>query len=218
MARATPRMLLVGFLFAALLVGGASLAWACTKQAHIAELIPNSGPAGTTVQVKGGHFTENQPIELQLQNSSGDPVTDLAATTGESLSAAVTIPANAESGVYVVLATAYDEDGNVTGQAASPFEVVSASGQTASAPAAGGEPAQAPSARTGSGDLWSGFGAGEPTAGTNRPEAISQPDAGFPLALALGVLGLGGVLLAAGGLVAMRPRLAPARTRPGRSD
>lgn len=78
-----------------------------------------------------------------------------------------------------------------------------------------------PSARSGSGDLWSGFDAGDETLspGFDQPATGSQ-DGGLSqqLALAVGLFGAGALALMGGGFAAFRRRRAPVATAGSRRD
>lgn len=107
---------------AGLLVGGATLAWACTAQAHIT-LSPPSGPSGETITVYGGSFVDDGPVEIRWDGSGG-PL--LARATGPNFAVSVTIP-DVPADVYTIVAYGYDSRGYVQGSPSESFEVTAGS-------------------------------------------------------------------------------------------
>ncbi|MGI8985058.1 MAG: hypothetical protein ACR2HM_11110 [Acidimicrobiales bacterium] len=103
--------------FVALVLGGASLAWACTPQASLGAFTPFQSPPGTVVTVTGSTF-EDGPVEIRWGGRNG-PVIGVA--QGPDFSTSVTIPP-AAPGVYFVAAVSYDDAGQYTSRA-KPFEV-----------------------------------------------------------------------------------------------
>lgn len=104
---------------AGLMVGGASLAWACSPQAWI-HLEPHQARAGSDVMVTGQKFYEG-PVEIRWSSATG-PV--LSPAQGSDFSTTVTIPSDASPGVYYIVAvqTPYEHSAS--------FEVVPASSST----------------------------------------------------------------------------------------
>lgn len=113
---------------AGLLVGGATLAWACTAQATI-QLSPRWGEPGSTVVVDGRSFVDGGPVSIRWDSPSGP---QLATATGPSFSTAVTVP-DVDAGVYYVVAVGYETDGEtVAGQTSAAFEVTGSGGDDGS--------------------------------------------------------------------------------------
>lgn len=92
------RFLLLISGLAALVLGGASFAWACGPQAVIS-VKPTSGPPGTQATVSGAGFREGA-IEIHWDSATG---VVLNRTTGPSFSVGVTIP-QANAGVHHIVA------------------------------------------------------------------------------------------------------------------
>lgn len=88
----------------ALLVGAS--AWACTASAEVSAM-PSSGAAGSQTTVTGYRFDTSTPVEVRWDTRSG-PV--LATVNGPNFSVAVTIPASAQVGDYVIVAKNIDGD------------------------------------------------------------------------------------------------------------
>lgn len=102
-----------------LVLSGGSLAWACTRQAHIRELTPEAGHPGTTVTVTAAGFREG-PVQIRWGSLNGNP---MAEASGPEFSREVQIPQDASPGVYYVVAV--QDNGAVYGvdKASAPFEV-----------------------------------------------------------------------------------------------
>ena len=145
---------------AAVVVGAASLAWACTPQAQIT-LSPQEGAPGSTVIVRGSQFVPDQPVQIYWGSSSGTP---LGQATGPSFSKAVTIPENASAGVTNVVAR------SGVWEAKDAFKVVPNDPPPPSGP--GGGSSNPP----GGGGSKPG-GAGQPT---GNPNGTGQRDSGGP--------------------------------------
>lgn len=96
------RRALAGATLFALLVGGASVAWACTRQATLT-VSPAFGKAGSQTQVAGRGFVTGEPVEIRW-NTTGGPV--MGRAVGGDFSVVVTIPGDASNGVYYIVATA----------------------------------------------------------------------------------------------------------------
>ncbi len=128
--RARHPVVLASFCLAALLLGGASFAWACGPQPSI-RLRPTSGPAGSHVNVSGASFRSGD-VEIHWDSVNG-PV--LGTAMGPSFSETVRIP-RTEEGVYYIVAVLYQagphngpgspEDTGRGQNAAAAFEVTSA--------------------------------------------------------------------------------------------
>lgn len=120
---------------ATLLVGGATLAWACTSQASIT-ISPRSGAPGSGVTVNGQDFTPGS-VEIRWNSRTG-PV--LGYTTGASFSTRVTIPADASPRTHVIIACAPACDADdVAGTGSAAFTVVTSEGTSSDQ---GGETSQ----------------------------------------------------------------------------
>lgn len=123
-------LLVVGIM--AMVLGGASLAFACGGQPTLG-LSSNSGPAGSPLTLTGALFPADAKVNVYWGGEGGVLV---GTGTGPSFSIDTTVPANAAAGVHYVVAT--------TGgtQASRPFRVASASASTAPAEEPAGERAQ----------------------------------------------------------------------------
>lgn len=108
--------------FAGLLLGGASLAWACTPNAHI-RLSPNQGSAGDQTTVIGDNFVEGGRVEIRWDGSDGEI---LAETTGSNFREEVTIP-DVPPDDYTIVAVGYDYTGEVAGKGAANYHVQASS-------------------------------------------------------------------------------------------
>ncbi len=111
----------------ALVVGGASLALACTRIPSVS-VTPSFGRAGSQTTVVGRAFSTGEPVQIRW-NSTGGPV--IGEALGPNFSVAVTIP-EAPAGVYYIVATA------PTSRAQNAFRVTSAA-NNASEPAPSGD-------------------------------------------------------------------------------
>lgn len=145
---------------AGLLIGGASLAWACSAQAFIS-ITPGSGPSGSRATVKGSRYFEGK-VDIRWETDSGRTV-HLVRAQGPSFSKQITIP-EAEPGWYTVIGVHTTDDGTsykaadtfqVTGETSSDQEQ-SSSGGTDSRTTSGGDQtrestASGPNSRTVSG-------------------------------------------------------------------
>lgn len=109
---------------AAVLVG-VGVAWACTPQASVSSVAPNSGPEGTTVTVTGEGFSPG-PVEIRWGGHSG-PVIGMATAevvgTNTSFLTSVTIPKVAPGG-YQLVAISRRSGSYFSGVA--PFQVTAA--------------------------------------------------------------------------------------------
>lgn len=110
---------------AALVLGGASLAWACTAQAGITGSAvegQSAGPAGSQTTISVSNFAPG-PVEVRWNSADGSV---LATGNGPDFKSTITIPQVAE-GVYYVVAVGRER------QASMPFEVTSATAQQSGA-------------------------------------------------------------------------------------
>lgn len=95
---------LVGLGIAALVLGGASMAWACTRSPAI-YLSPTFGQAGSQTQVTGKSFLPGAPVEIRWNSTTGPVIGNATADQNYSFSVAVVIPAKAPDGVAYIVAT-----------------------------------------------------------------------------------------------------------------
>lgn len=141
---------LVAAAAAVLILGAASMAWACTTQAYVGRIDPGSGAPGSRATVTASQFNPG-PVEIRWNGTGGRL---LATANGPDFSVEITIPP-ATPNTYSVVAV--QRSGTVIlGKAAVQFEVTppraaesggyqsgssdetSSTGQTASARTAGG--------------------------------------------------------------------------------
>ena len=135
------------------LLGGASLAWACTPQTSLFTLNPAAAPRQTLVEIKGRGVAFPVPVEIRWNSASG-PKLGEAVSRGEqfdaystgTFSVPITIPDTAP-GVYYILAFSGD---NLLSRIA--FEVTT---QNQGSETALGQPLN--SASSVSTELWSGL-------------------------------------------------------------
>lgn len=103
-----------------MVLGAASVAWACTQQAYIGSISPGSGPSGSRATVSGSRFNPG-PVQIRWNSTDGAV---LATGSGPDFSVAVTIP-NATPDTYSVVAV--QREGNVVlGKASVTFTVTPA--------------------------------------------------------------------------------------------
>lgn len=86
----------------AVVLGGASLAFACGGQATIG-VSSSSGTAGSTINISGALFLADTPVNVYWNSVGG---TLLGTATGPNFSLSATVPANAGVGVHYVVGTA----------------------------------------------------------------------------------------------------------------
>lgn len=124
----TKRRLCVGtFVLVAAPVLVASVASACTQLANL-QANPNSGAAGSTINVTGSRFRTEAgagPVEVRLDSRSGAPIATLPVgsinTVGGTITTMpVTIPAAASMGFHTLIATQFN---TTTGALLSGFPV-----------------------------------------------------------------------------------------------
>ena len=137
------RVIVACFAVAAMVSGGASLAWACTVAPTLSlrslssgvGAAGGSGPAGVVV-VRPGEALEADVSKIDLvDGSSGSGQVEirwgsldgavLAAGAGSSLLVPVTVPDTAVPGTHMVVAVARDRSGAVSSKVAKPVEVSS---------------------------------------------------------------------------------------------
>lgn len=188
------RKLIIEFLAVLCLLGIATGAWACTKQANMIGLNPQAAPPFVQVMVLGKLVDRvSAPIEIRWNSLGGELLgtvdSSQANRTGE-FSVPVRLP-HADPGIYYLVV-----EGDDYGVARAAIEVTSAgSGQSVGI---------APAGRTASSDVWSGLSASRPgpppSDGSAFDQSSSQMKAGVIL-FATGVLGtLAGI---AGGWAAL---------------
>lgn len=105
MTRKMRRRALAGAGVVALVLGGASMAWACTRSPNI-YLSPSFGAAGSQTQVNGGSFLPGEPVEIRWNSKDGPVIGHATPGANYSFSVAVVIPSKAPDGVYYIVATA----------------------------------------------------------------------------------------------------------------
>lgn len=108
----------------ALVLGGASAAWACTYLPTVIGLSSTSAPSGSTVEVFGqGVGLAGEPVELRWNSVEGPIVATTLSTAGDNrteFAATMTVP-DVAPGVYVVLAM--DPTGQTTEPTRTTFQV-----------------------------------------------------------------------------------------------
>lgn len=124
----------------------AQAAWACVPQPLVYVEPMSSGPAGSQVTVTASAISGDAEIRW---NSSQGP--QLATATGPHFSVPVTVPADAQQGLYSVLVLSRAPGGAVTGSGQAAFLVTAPGGSptggpASGAPATGGPASGAPSA------------------------------------------------------------------------
>lgn len=162
-----------------LVLGMASVAWACTIQAKIVAVTPGTGTERSTVTVRGeglGQSERGVPVELRWNALNGPVVGTAVADPSGKFSTEVTVP-EAAPGVYSLLVVA---EGAGLGRTA--FEVT---------------PSSAGSAQASSSSMANAWDRGP--VGVASPEA---PGAGLGLTIGAGMLAVGLVALFSGFTVA----------------
>lgn len=178
---------------AAVVLGLASFAWACTNFARIDAINPPADAARSEVTVRGVVGGTDRPVELRWNALDGQVVGSARADASGHFSVRGTIP-DAAPGVYSIIAVAGEAG---IGRVA--FEVT--------APA-GAEPAVSPVGLGGASGtdsrLWSGYDAG--SRGLDSP--AGSPDTAMRLGIGVLAVGLAGTF--AGVTVAAYRRRSPA--------
>lgn len=103
-----------------MIMGAASVAWACTQQAYIGSISPGSGPAGSRATITASRFNPG-PVQIRWNGTDG-PL--LATASGPSFSVGITIP-DSRLGDYTVVAVQRQND-VIVGKASVPFQVTPA--------------------------------------------------------------------------------------------
>ena len=106
----------------AMVLGGMSLAWACTPHAQVS-VNPDEGHAGAQITVRGTAFVPG-PVQIRWNSESGEL---LGQASGPNFSISVRIP-QAPAGVYSIVAVATDAHGNYAHGAT--FQVLATEGST----------------------------------------------------------------------------------------
>jgi len=196
------RIILGAFGGAVAVTCAASVAWACTYQPRIFGLTAVAGAPGTSVTVSGqAAASQGQQVEIHWNGATGPKLSVATADAGGNFSVPVTIPAAAPD-VYFIVAVA-----GTTGVARSAFEV------TAPAPAARSSSA-ADTGRASQSDAWNG-GFSQTRTSTSSAASVVDPAAqagSTPgLAIGLGLLAGGGLVLGGLGVATARRRRATAQ-------
>lgn len=163
-------------------LGAASLAWACTAQLGFG-IQPGGGLAGTPVTASGE--SAPGPVDLHWNGVDGPVVAKATVPESGTFVVGFTVP-DVAPGVYTVVALSRGGDGTVL-KSEAPFQVSPNQASTG------------PSAQTVAADLWSGFASGDkvPASGPSNVTGSSATDAS-QLTLGVGLLGGGLALLGAG--------------------
>lgn len=107
---------------AAVVLGAASFAWACSPQARVGGLNPTSGPAGTKATLTASEFYPG-PVQIHWNSTTGK---ELATAQGPSFSVTFAIPDDSP-GVYTVVAVQRGAGGSILGKASTTFELTPSS-------------------------------------------------------------------------------------------
>lgn len=185
-----------------LLLGTASVVWACTAQPRIFSLGPQVGPVGLQIMLEGqaagapvgvAQGASGVPVEVRWNSLDGPKIGEGVTDFSGNFAVSARIP-GAEPGIYFLIVKAGD-----AGVVRSPFEVTSESALRA--PGAGGSTDPAAS----SADLWSAFSESGPG---------SEPIGAMPnAAQGPGIQALAGVTLLAAGSAALAAGLVVSRRR-----
>lgn len=145
---------------AAVVLGAASFAWACTPQARVSGMSPDSGTPGSKTTLSAENFTPG-PVEIRWNGSSGR---ELATAQGPSFSVNVIIP-NVRPGFYTIVAVQRNGT-SIVGKASSTFEVIPASAtESGGYTYAGGTSEQGPQGAATEGSV----NGSQPSRGTSSP-------------------------------------------------
>lgn len=117
----------------AVVLGVASLAWACTPQAYI-DSSPAEGVSGATITVTGDVWKDGQPVQVYWRDTSG-PL--LGTGIGPTFSIEVTIP-QSEPDTYMLVGVVRNDEGLVEHQKSKAFTVVAE--EAPEEPGGGAEP------------------------------------------------------------------------------
>lgn len=165
------KRLLVGLVVTAgALLFGASMAWACTSQAHIS-VTPNEAPAGAEVTVNGEQFIPGN--EIIIRWDSRDDGTELASVRGPEFHEDITVPKGAEPGTHLIWAV----DANDKWSAKASFKVTDPNASTQSGStggASGGERSDANTSGQTSASTSGGDGSASTGSGSGSQEGSSS--------------------------------------------
>jgi len=166
----------------------ASFAWACTPATTVHTSV-NSGLAGTLVNITGKTAAADKPVEIRWDRNDGSL---LGTVQGASFATVIKIPADADPGVYYLVADGRARDTfEVTGPGAVPTKALS-------------------------GDLWNGFSTSAPPAIRSSEQiqgASPARSSTLPLGLALATVGIGGLLVSSSFMVMKRKALSKSAKR-----
>lgn len=170
---------LVAAAAAVMILGAASMAWACTTQAYVGRIDPGSGAPGSRATVTASQFNPG-PVEIRWNGTGGRL---LATANGPDFSVEITIP-SASPNTYSVVAV--QRSGSVIlGKAAVQFEVTPAraaesggyqSGSSGDTSSTG----QAASARTAGGSGSTGTSGSDAGTAPASPGTLGNGGAAFP--------------------------------------
>lgn len=170
-----------------LVIGGASLAWACTRNPSIS-LSPSFGRAGSQTQVTGSSFLPGEPVEIRWNSATGPVLGRAAPKPDYSFSVPVVVPADAPNGTYYIVAIA------PASRAQAAFQVRNAVSATNNEPASqpdaqtsasgdGGDSTETSAGQTSAstrGGNGAGAGAGEQSGDLGFAEPQAAADASAP--------------------------------------
>ena len=174
-----------GVLIAAVVLGVASFAWACTNFARVDAINPPADAPRSEVTVRGAGVGPNALVQLRWNALDGQVIGSAAADGNGGFSVKGLVPANALPGVYSVIAVA-----GQTGVGRAAFEVTAPAGTTA-VPALTG----AGGINGADSGLWKGFS-------SNGPGLDGTGSTNLPVELGFGILAVGLAALATGAAVA----------------
>lgn len=106
---------------AAVVLGAAGFAWACTPQARVSGMSPDSGTPGSKTTLSAENFTPG-PVEIRWNSIDGR---ELGTAAGPNFSVTVTIP-NVAPDFYTIVAVQRNGT-SIVGKASARFEVTPAS-------------------------------------------------------------------------------------------
>lgn len=125
---------IVGFLLAATAI----FAYACTNLASL-NLETSTGAAGDEIAVTGSSFGAEPEVVLHWNSVEGAELATVTPDQAGNIATSVTVPADAEPGYYVIVATQVSEEGGQVfgGPARAAFQVLGPGGEALSAQPAG---------------------------------------------------------------------------------
>lgn len=191
----TRRVSVVSFVTAMLGVALLSTAWACTGQPQVFSVSPLAATAGSEVTMRGDAVAPGTAVELRWNAVAGPKLAETTADEAGQFAMSFAVPADAEPGVYSLMAIAGEGDADA-GVGRTAFEV-------AADPQAGDEgQASAPS----------GFAADQPTSLHTADQTGMTP----ALAAGVALLSVGAIALFGGFAVATAQRRRALAVRPTR--